>query len=165
MIASAIRSLASGRESHIIAAAFVEKTVQIWDVAALRLVSQFDTVYDFGGEWGRLTMAPKESWASIWRLSTAMFGRRTSSRRLAFSCAPAKTMKWSNTRSAVLCLRRSLPSTRRNFLIRSCYKPNCTSFIFRTLLPDKYALSQSSYLSPAFVMADKRGSFPFSSTQ
>jgi hypothetical protein len=59
MIASAIRSLACGRESQIVAAAFFEKTVQIWDLAASRLLSQFDTVYDFGGEGGRLTMTPK----------------------------------------------------------------------------------------------------------
>jgi hypothetical protein len=59
MIASAIRSLACGRESQVVAAAFVEKTVQIWEVVTCRLISQFDTVYDFGGEWGRLTMSPK----------------------------------------------------------------------------------------------------------
>lgn len=58
MIASAIRSLASGRESRIIAAAFVEKTVQIWDLDSCRQISQFNTVYDFGGEIGRLTISP-----------------------------------------------------------------------------------------------------------
>ncbi len=48
MFKSAIRSLACGRESQVVAAAFVEKTVQIWEVASSRLVSQFETVYDFG---------------------------------------------------------------------------------------------------------------------
>lgn len=58
MIASAIRSLACGRESPVVAAAFFERTIQVWDIESCRQVSQFDTVYDFGGEIGRLAISP-----------------------------------------------------------------------------------------------------------
>lgn len=58
MIASAIRSLACGRESRVVAAAFFKRTIQLWDIDSSRRVSQFDTVYDFGGEIGRLTISP-----------------------------------------------------------------------------------------------------------
>ncbi len=68
MTASAIRSLACGRESRVVAAAFVERTVQIWEIDSCRLISQFDTVYDFGCK--RLGISPRgdrcvcAAWAS-----------------------------------------------------------------------------------------------------
>jgi WD40 repeat protein len=58
MVASAIRSIASGHSSSLIAAAFFERTVQIWNLRAADLIVQFETVYLFGGEKGRLALAP-----------------------------------------------------------------------------------------------------------
>jgi hypothetical protein len=47
--ASAIRELAAARNAPRIAAAFVERTIQVWDLRNSELLSEFDTVYDFGG--------------------------------------------------------------------------------------------------------------------
>jgi len=58
VLGSSIRSLASGRLSTRVAAAFVERTVQIWQLRQCQKLAQFQTVYDFGGPTGRLAMAP-----------------------------------------------------------------------------------------------------------
>lgn len=47
--ASAIRELAAARNAPRVAAAFVERTIQIWDLCKSACLSEFDTVYDFGG--------------------------------------------------------------------------------------------------------------------
>jgi WD40 repeat protein len=58
MLASAIRSITSGLSSSLVAAAFFERTVQIWNLHEARLIAEFETVYYFGGENGRLALAP-----------------------------------------------------------------------------------------------------------
>src|SRR5262249_48495794 len=54
--ASAIRQLAAARSSPRVAAAFVEHTIQIWDLQSAERLSEFDTVFDFGGH--RITLSP-----------------------------------------------------------------------------------------------------------
>lgn len=56
MRASAIRQLAAAQSAARLAAAFVERTVQVWDLCSFERVSQFDTVYEFGGH--RITLSP-----------------------------------------------------------------------------------------------------------
>lgn len=56
MQASAIRQLAAAESARFVAAGFFERKVQIWDLDARSLVSEFDTVLDFGGH--RLALSP-----------------------------------------------------------------------------------------------------------
>jgi hypothetical protein len=56
--AYAIRELAAARSVPRIAAAFVERTIQIWDVSKSERLAEFDTVYNFGGGH-RLALNPK----------------------------------------------------------------------------------------------------------
>jgi hypothetical protein len=59
MLASAIRSLAATDESSIVAAAFFEKTVQIWSSKTGQQLGEFQTMFDFGGR--RLALTPDGS--------------------------------------------------------------------------------------------------------
>lgn len=54
--ASAIRELATARSAPRLAAALFERTVQVWNLRNSRLISEFETVYGFGGL--RLTLDP-----------------------------------------------------------------------------------------------------------
>ena len=56
MLDSAIRTISIARRSPIAAAAHFEKKVQIWNLANAALVSELDTVFQFGGH--RLTLSP-----------------------------------------------------------------------------------------------------------
>lgn len=56
MIGSAIRSLACGRESQLLVAAFVQRVIQVWDLASRQIVTALDTNFDFGGR-GRLAIS------------------------------------------------------------------------------------------------------------
>ncbi len=56
MLDSAIRTISIARRSPIVAAALFEKKVQIWNFANAELVSELDTVFQFGGR--RLTLSP-----------------------------------------------------------------------------------------------------------
>jgi hypothetical protein len=47
--ASAIRELAAARNVPRIAAAFNERTIQIWDLAKSERLSEFDSIFNFGG--------------------------------------------------------------------------------------------------------------------
>jgi len=53
---SAIRTLTAAARTPIIAAAHFERTVQIWDLEKGRRLSEFDTVFDYGGN--RLALDP-----------------------------------------------------------------------------------------------------------
>jgi hypothetical protein len=53
---SAIRQLAAARNAARLAAAFVERTIQIWDLERCEQLSEFDSVFDFGGH--RVTLSP-----------------------------------------------------------------------------------------------------------
>jgi outer membrane protein assembly factor BamB len=55
MRASAIRELAASRDATKVAAAFFEKTVQIWDLKTRERRAEFETVFTFGGG-GRLAL-------------------------------------------------------------------------------------------------------------
>ena len=56
MLDSAIRTLIAAGRAPIIAAALVQRTVQIWDWKLGERISEFDTVYEHGGH--RLTLSP-----------------------------------------------------------------------------------------------------------
>jgi hypothetical protein len=56
MLDSAIRTISIARCSPIAAAALFEKKVQIWNFATAELVSELDTVFEFGGD--RLAVNP-----------------------------------------------------------------------------------------------------------
>ncbi len=56
MLDSAIRTISIARSSPIAAAALFEKKVQIWNFGNAELVSELDTVFQFGGH--RLTLSP-----------------------------------------------------------------------------------------------------------
>ena len=56
MLDSAIRTISIARRSPVAAAALFEKKVQIWNLANAELVSELDTVFEFGGH--RLTLSP-----------------------------------------------------------------------------------------------------------
>jgi hypothetical protein len=56
MRASAIRHLAAGKRSTLVAAAIFEHRVQIWDLDTKAAVKEFETVLSFGGD--RLAMHP-----------------------------------------------------------------------------------------------------------
>jgi outer membrane protein assembly factor BamB len=47
--ASAINEMAASRASNRIAAAFLERTVQVWDIESASRLAEFDTVFSFGG--------------------------------------------------------------------------------------------------------------------
>jgi hypothetical protein len=49
MRASAIQKLSVSKESSKVAAAFSENTVQVWDLFAREKVTEFETVFSFGG--------------------------------------------------------------------------------------------------------------------
>ncbi len=68
MLASAIRELAASKDPTWIAAAFFERTVQIWDVRSFGKVSEFPTVFCSGA--GNLAFAPSTQ-ALVAGLSTA----------------------------------------------------------------------------------------------
>src|SRR5688572_25483616 len=53
---SVIRSLAAAYNSPIVAAAFFESVVQVWDICAASKIAEFPTVFDFGGD--RLGISP-----------------------------------------------------------------------------------------------------------
>ena len=57
MLDSAIRTISVARCSPIAAAAHFERKVEIWNFAAAELVSELDTVFEFGGH--RLTLDPR----------------------------------------------------------------------------------------------------------
>jgi hypothetical protein len=63
---SAIRELAASTEATRVAAAFSQKTVQIWDLATSELVRQFETVFYFGGERLTLDAAGQRCVAAAW---------------------------------------------------------------------------------------------------
>src|SRR6266568_842958 len=54
--ASAIRQLTAARNAPRVAAALVECTIQIWDLNDCQQLSEFDSVFDFGGH--RITLSP-----------------------------------------------------------------------------------------------------------
>jgi WD40 repeat protein len=56
MRGSAIRELVAAQNAPRVAAAFNQHTIQIWDLHAAELLSQFDTVFDSGGR--RVTLNP-----------------------------------------------------------------------------------------------------------
>jgi hypothetical protein len=56
MLDSAIRTISIARRSPIASAALFEKKVQIWNLANAELISELDTVFEFGGH--RLTLSP-----------------------------------------------------------------------------------------------------------
>jgi len=53
--ASAIRQLTAARNAPRLAAAFVEHTVQIWDLDKCQRLSEFESVFEFGGD--RVTLS------------------------------------------------------------------------------------------------------------
>jgi hypothetical protein len=64
---SAIRALVTAGRGPVIAAAFFERTVQIWESYAATRLAEFDTVFDSGGH--RLAISPKATVcvAASWR--------------------------------------------------------------------------------------------------
>jgi hypothetical protein len=67
MRTSAIRTLTAAQRAPIIAAARFERSVQIWDVDTGQHISEFDTVFDYGGN--RLALDPdgKVCVAASWK--------------------------------------------------------------------------------------------------
>ena len=57
MLDSAIRTISIARSSPIAAAAYFERKVQIWNFATAELISELDTVFEFGGH--RLAVSPR----------------------------------------------------------------------------------------------------------
>lgn len=60
MIGPAVRQLAAARNTSWICAAFVEKIIQVWDLATRRQIGQFDSVFDFGAH--NLALHPDGRW-------------------------------------------------------------------------------------------------------
>jgi WD40 repeat protein len=66
MKASAIRCLAASKKSARIAAALFERRIQIWDLESRTVVSDFDTVFSFGGNRLGLDSSGKRCVAAAW---------------------------------------------------------------------------------------------------
>jgi len=66
MRASAIRELAASRDATKVAAAFFEKTVQIWDLATRERITEFETVFGFGGRRLALDAAGQKCVTAGW---------------------------------------------------------------------------------------------------
>jgi WD40 repeat protein len=95
MLASAIRELAVAKDPLWVAAAFFEKTVQIWDLKSQVRVSEFSTV--FCGGAGNLAIAPSAS------VLLAGLSRRRG--KLAAYQLPAAELIWQRTLSYPSSLR------------------------------------------------------------
>jgi hypothetical protein len=88
MRGSAIRHLAITDRSAIVAAAYFEKTVQIWSWKTGEQLGEFETALDFGGR--RIALAPDGRACLI-----GSFGRRSKERRgLSAYLVPSGTLLW-----------------------------------------------------------------------
>jgi hypothetical protein len=66
MRASAIRHLAASKRSSLVAAAFFEHRVQIWDLETKEMVKEFETVLSFGGNRLAMDSSGERCIAAAW---------------------------------------------------------------------------------------------------